>query len=44
MDVVIGTLGPTFLRPRFLVADVVRGLTLVSLVVAVVGWEGPRSR
>ncbi|SDQ42932.1 hypothetical protein SAMN02800687_1846 [Curtobacterium sp. UNCCL20] len=36
----IRTLGPTFLRPRFLVADVVRGLTLVSLVVAAVGWGG----
>jgi hypothetical protein len=40
VDVVIGTLGPTFLRPRFLVADVVRGLTLVSLVVATIGWGG----
>lgn len=36
----IRTLGPTFLRPRFLVADVVRGLTLVSLVVATIGWGG----
>lgn len=36
----IATLGPTFLRPRFLLADVVRVLTLVSLVVASVGWGG----
>ncbi|WP_146249277.1 hypothetical protein [Curtobacterium sp. MCLR17_042] len=36
----IATLGPTFLRPRFLVADVVRALTLVSVVVATVGWGG----
>lgn len=36
----IATFGPTFLRPRFLVADVVRALVLVSLVVAVVGWGG----
>jgi hypothetical protein len=37
---VIATLGPTFLRPTFLVADVVRALTLVSLVVATIGWGG----
>ncbi|MBA8991542.1 putative membrane protein YqgA involved in biofilm formation [Curtobacterium pusillum] len=36
----ITSLGPTFLRPRFLVADAVRALTLVSLVVAVIGWGG----
>ncbi|MGN8049947.1 hypothetical protein ACTJKO_09680 [Curtobacterium sp. 22159] len=36
----IATFGPTFLRPRFLVADVVRALTVVSLVVAVIGWGG----
>ncbi|WP_420370393.1 hypothetical protein [Curtobacterium sp. L1-20] len=36
----IATLGPTFLRPTFLVADVVRALTLVSLVVASIGWGG----
>ncbi|QZQ56702.1 hypothetical protein KZI27_07810 [Curtobacterium sp. TC1] len=36
----IATLGPTFLRPKFLVADVVRALTLVSLVVASIGWGG----
>jgi hypothetical protein len=40
VGVVIATLGPTFLRPRFLVADVVRALTLVSVVVAAVGWGG----
>jgi len=37
---VIATLGPTFLRPRFLAADVVRALTLASLVVATIGWGG----
>lgn len=36
----IATLGPTFLRPRFLAADVVRALTLASLVVATIGWGG----
>lgn len=36
----IATLGPTFLRPRFLAADVVRALTIVSLVVATIGWGG----
>ncbi len=36
----IATLGTTFLRPRFMAADVVRALTLVSLVVATIGWGG----
>ncbi|QQD77188.1 hypothetical protein I8920_05485 [Curtobacterium sp. YC1] len=36
----IATLGTTFLRPRFMPADVVRALTLVSLVVATIGWGG----
>jgi hypothetical protein len=40
VDLVIATIRPTFLRPRFLVADVVRALTLVSLVVATIGWGG----
>jgi len=35
---VIATLGTTFLRRRFLAADVVRLLTLVSVPVATVGW------
>ena len=34
----IATLGTTFLRPRFLPADVVRALTLVSLPIATIGW------
>ena len=36
----IGALGPTFLRRRFLPADVVRALTLVSVPVATIGWGG----
>uniref|UniRef100_A0A942T0C1 DUF2238 domain-containing protein n=1 Tax=Neobacillus citreus TaxID=2833578 RepID=A0A942T0C1_9BACI len=35
-----GTLGPTFLRPRFLPGDVLRGIALVSLPVATIGWGG----
>ena len=34
----IATLGETFLRRRFLAADVVRLLTLVSVPVATIGW------
>lgn len=34
----IAALGPTFLRPRFTPADVVRLATLVSVPVAAVGW------
>jgi hypothetical protein len=40
VGIVIATFGPTFLRPTFLVADIVRALTLVSLVVASIGWGG----